>query len=94
MQTQVEQGMGTADHLMTLGNWLFFLLGIGPIGEFSPFSLFLGSGPIGGNDLMYHHIPGMLRSLSPSKGLPAGSRALPAGSRALPAGSRARPNWL
>ena len=52
---------------------------------------FLGSGPIGGNDLWYHHILVKLCSLSlPFSSIPP----LPPASRlALPAGSRP-PSWL
>ena len=62
----------------------------------------LGSGPVGDDNLWYHHIPGTLNSLSfflvlpwvlppGSEALPAGFRAFPAGSEALLAGSKALP---
>ena len=70
-----------------------------------PMSLFLfrlDSGPIGDDELWFHHKPGTLcsffflsLSLSPSpspQDLHAGSRDLPAGSKALPVGSKALPN--
>ena len=67
---------------------------------------FLGSGPVGDDDLWYHLIPGTLYSSVPPTGdllpgsealpacfgaLPAGSEGLPAGFEALPAGSKAHP---
>ena len=55
----------------------------------------LGSGPVEDDDLWYHHIPKMLRSLSlslsPSPTLRASQLALPGSSRGLPAGSKALP---
>ena len=59
---------------------------------------FLGSGPVGDDDLWCHHIPGILRSVSlffppspPPWGLPPGSEAHPAGFGALSAGSEGLP---
>ena len=44
------------------------------------YQVLLGSGPVGDDDLWYHHIPGTLRfilfSPSPPWGLPPGSGAL------------------
>ena len=59
---------------------------------------FFGSGPVGDDDLWYHHIPVTLHYFFsflflrfPPWGLSAGSEALPAGSEAIPAGSEAHP---
>ena len=58
---------------------------------------FLGSGPVGDDDLWYHQIPGTLHSLfflrfPPSpRGLPPGSEALPVGFGALSDDSEALP---
>ena len=74
--------------------------GKGTADHYWPWTVFLGSGPVGDDDLWYHHIPGTLRSVClslslsvsvPPWGLPAGSETLPAGFGALPAGSRALP---
>ena len=62
-------------------------------------NMLLGSGPVGDDDLWYHHIPGMLRyyfffffhSPAGSEALPTGSEAFPAGLGALPAGTEALP---
>ena len=75
--------------------------------ELNNFVVFLGSGPVGDDDLWHHHIgrfspfsfPSVRPSVSPPPwGLPpdfeallAGIRALPAGSEALPAGPEALP---
>ena len=62
-------------------------------GRLRQFGWFLGSGPVGDDDLWYHRIPGMLHYfffslfLPSPWGLPPGSEALPAGFGALPAGS-------
>ena len=57
--------------------------------EMYDISMFLGSGPVGGDDRWYHHIPGKLFFLPPSTplSLPIGSRGLPASYRALWASS-------
>ena len=64
------------------------------LSQFSPSSLFLGSGPAEDDHLSYHHRLGNTGSKAlsaSSEALPAGFEALPAGSEALSAGSEALP---
>ena len=70
-----------------------------------PYAPFLGSGPVGDDDLWYHHILVTLCSVFLSVSIPPRplswpsqlAPGLPAGSRALPAGSswlQGPPGWL